>query len=382
MSVHQDKNGTWFFTGKWKTPDGKWKTYKRRGFETKGKARKAEAAFDPQAEFLTSAKKSFSDLVSEYERIQSRHLKPSTVKTNVQNCRKHVCPFFGDMYIDQITKMDIENWKTLMLKKDLKTSSLNKIKSGFQAILMYAVKMDYIVKTPMAFVADFKDIIEDPDKIDEKDNFLETKEFKYFLTFVENKKDTDLYTFLFWTGCRISEALGLKWSDVDLEKKVVHLGWQLDRSDPRRRILPKTTNSIRTIDLFPQLVSMLKRMKLHDQNYRHFSDDFFVFGDIEPQHYHAVRLRLAKLRRSLPDGVKSISLHGFRHSHATFLIEQGIDDQLIAERLGMTVAVLRKTYAHVYADQRDRMLEALSKTFCQQEKELVEWADEKPHLMA
>ena len=60
-------------------------------------------------------------------------------------------------------------------------------------------------------------------------------------------------------------------------------------------------------------------------------------------------------------GVKRITPHVFRHSHASFLIMNGIDDSLIAERLGHTVAELRKTYAHVYKSMRQNMKSILDK---------------------
>lgn len=92
-----------------------------------------------------------------------------------------------------------------------------------------------------------------------------------------------------------------------------------------------------------------------------FNGDYYVFGDIEPQKYGAVNLRFQKLKARID--CKPITLHGFRHSHASYLIEQGIDDSLIAQRLGMTVIMLRKTYAHVYKAQREKMKNALSNSF-------------------
>lgn len=81
--------------------------------------------------------------------------------------------------------------------------------------------------------------------------------------------------------------------------------------------------------------------------------DYFVFGDIRPMSRTDLARKL-EMYISI-SGVKRITPHGFRHSHASFLIMNGIDDSLIAERLGHTVAELRKTYAHVYKSMRQNM---------------------------
>ena len=60
---------------------------------------------------------------------------------------------------------------------------------------------------------------------------------------------------------------------------------------------------------------------------------------------------------------KRITPHGFRHSAATFLIQNRVDDTLIAERLGHTVNELRKTYAHVYKSMRNDMKNKLNELY-------------------
>ena len=47
--------------------------------------------------------------------------------------------------------------------------------------------------------------------------------------------------------------------------------------------------------------------------------------------------------------VKRITVHGLRHSHASYLLSNPtISELLIADRLGHSVEMLRSTYAHIY----------------------------------
>ena len=89
--------------------------------------------------------------------------------------------------------------------------------------------------------------------------------------------------------------------------------------------------------------------------------DYFVFGDIRPMSRTDLARKLEMYINI--SGVKRITPHGFRHSHASFLIMNGIDDSLIAERLGHTVAELRKTYAHIYTEKQEKMTAKLDAIF-------------------
>lgn len=89
--------------------------------------------------------------------------------------------------------------------------------------------------------------------------------------------------------------------------------------------------------------------------------DYFVFGDIRPMSRTDLARKLEMYINI--SGVKRITPHGFRHSHASFLIMNGIDDSLIAERLGHTVSELRKTYAHIYTEKQEEMKAKLDAIF-------------------
>ena len=68
-----------------------------------------------------------------------------------------------------------------------------------------------------------------------------------------------------YTGMRLSELLGLTWQDIDLERQVIHVRYQLSRPTREKapwRVRLKTQAATRDIPLLPQLGSLLKRHKL------------------------------------------------------------------------------------------------------------------------
>lgn len=138
-------------------------------------------------------------------------------------------------------------------------------------------------------------------------------------SFLEKIKDhiTEKYfKFLLYTGCRRSEALSLKWSDIDFEKKLLHIPGT------------KTQSSDRTIPLFDNVEELLKSMPITGDNVFYFRADYVthVFKEFCPEH----------------------KLHDLRHTFATRCIELGIQLKVIQVWLGHSkLDTTADIYSHV-----------------------------------
>ena len=163
-----------------------------------------------------------------------------------------------------------------------------------------------------------------------------------------------LYLMALTTGMRRGEILGLRWQDISFTKNQITIRQNLVATSKGTKIsTPKTDDSERTIDISPQLVSVLKKHKA--RQVEEFNalcikpDHNLVFtseagGPIAPRnlyrHFNSV---LDKLNSR----VKRITFHNLRDTHATLLLEEGVHIKAVAERLGHTdeVTLLRR-YAH------------------------------------
>ena len=150
-----------------------------------------------------------------------------------------------------------------------------------------------------------------------------------------------LWVLLGTTGLRIGEALGLRWSDVDLRVGRVHVRRALQRQRGRGLVFvePKSVTSRRCVEL-PR-VAVLKEQRLH-------VDGELVFPnrDGEPVEPGTVSdaLKVALDRAGLP----RIRVHDLRHTTATVLLEAGVHPKLVQHLLGhSTVALTLNTYSHV-----------------------------------
>lgn len=150
---------------------------------------------------------------------------------------------------------------------------------------------------------------------------------------------------------RRSELLGLKWTDIDLDKHTVSInrglvaiGYELHVSRG------KTANSRRSIDLDQATVNVLAAWRQWTQLEHTVTgepcDQVFTTGDSQPVHPHSISQTFERISRNA--GLPLIRFHDLRHTHATLLIKEGVPVKVVSERLGhATTAFTIETYQHV-----------------------------------
>lgn len=153
---------------------------------------------------------------------------------------------------------------------------------------------------------------------------------------------------LIFSGLRLGEALGLRWSDID--DGFIRVRRQLGRDRQTAEI--KTAAGRRDVVLMPQLASVLRE---HRIGQRHCAESDFVFPapDGRGRDHRSVGrgIERAVERAKLGDG---ISAHSFRHTFASQLIVGlGLDPVRVSKQLGHTNAgFTASTYAHLFEQAR------------------------------
>ncbi|MDQ3646595.1 MAG: site-specific integrase [Actinomycetota bacterium] len=178
-------------------------------------------------------------------------------------------------------------------------------------------------------------------------------ELKHFLSSVREDPLYPLWFVLAMTGIRRGEALGLRWSDVDLDRcqlmirqTVVAAGNQIHLSTP------KTTRGRRVVALDRPTVVVLRAHQVSRAALTR-GELLFHDGSGHPLHPVGVSKRFtAVVERA---GLPRIRLHDLRHTHATVALEAGIHPKIVSERLGhATVALTLDIYSHALQHmQRD-----------------------------
>ena len=171
-----------------------------------------------------------------------------------------------------------------------------------------------------------------------------------------DKRDSWMaFQILFWTGMRIGELLALQVKDVNFEDGTIRVDESLTRLDGEDLITaPKTESSVRVITIHKELqdeireyISTLYRPKPGTRLFAGRTKSFF-----EHEMERGIKL----------SGVKKITVHCTRHSHASMLVQMGFSPIEIAKRLGHgKVTTTIENYCHQSRDAQEKIADRLGK---------------------
>ncbi|WP_171814415.1 site-specific integrase [Arthrobacter dokdonensis] len=144
---------------------------------------------------------------------------------------------------------------------------------------------------------------------------------------------TDVVTMFAATGCRISEVLGVRWSDIDLNGKTVAINGKVNRipgAGMIREDLTKTKAGQRLLPLPNFAVSMLMRRQV--EAFGNVHDVVFPSTTGNLRDPSGVSKQWRKVRTAL--GMDWVTSHTFRKTVATVLDGEGMSARIGADQLG------------------------------------------------
>jgi integrase len=171
------------------------------------------------------------------------------------------------------------------------------------------------------------------------------------------------------TGLRRGELLGLKWEDITGSTLAVRRKIEQTRLEGVQIRKPKTKKSTRTIALPAFVLELLKRHETEQKKTRlmmgpAFDDQGFILCEADGSVWHPDSLTQSFRRFVRESGLRQITFHELRYSHATQLLKEGIHPKIVSERLGhATVAITMDTYSHVLEGMQEETADRLDKAY-------------------
>jgi len=310
---------------------------------TKGKAREVLREVEEKIERRTFAHEkkipSFSEVAGHWLEYKKSNLRETTWEMYAYLLKCH----FKDIEktrIDMVTIATVEKFISSRQKENMNLSTLRKILVTFNQIMAYAVRHRHIDFNPVRDAEkprnQGKEVIQETIKV------LNHEQINAFLGEVKNQKYQTLFLMAIMTGARQGELLGLKWDDVDFNRKQLHIQRTFNHG---RFFAPKTKGSNRKIDLAPVVVKELAKWKLvsgtNDLDLIFPSDAGTPMDCMNMVHnqFHPA------LRRA---GCPRIRFHDLRHTTASLLLDQGENIKYISSQLGhANPTTTLNIYAHL-----------------------------------
>lgn len=235
-----------------------------------------------------------------------------------------------------------------------------------------AVRYDWITKNPVCATkvgANGGNSSLRPVTEKEVFSFSEVKQFLKMLDTIpaENINKKIPIKFMLLTGLRIGEMLGLRWEDIDFNKKVVHVkrnrmyhkGFGIYEKEP------KTKTSRRDVPLNDSLIAdLIKYMdwfRLADKDFDKHLDKYYVTVNFarEPLFPHIAGTWLKAYEREWD--MKEVTCHGLRHTYCSMLLSQNVPIQTVSKYMGHSDStVTLKVYSHFIPDTQEKVICALN----------------------
>ncbi|QKS71699.1 site-specific integrase [Paenalkalicoccus suaedae] len=252
------------------------------------------------------------------------------------------------------------------LAKDYALNTIQGVHITANMVFKFAKNDGLIKKKPTDDIKmpKIRKTVEDLENDDIDEAYLETDELSEFLEVVRHdglNLDLERFYLLAFTGLRTGELCALKWSDVDFTANTIRVTKSIfsERNNMKIYVLetPKTSGSVRTIQVESEIMSLLSTLKRDQQKqkmkYMHFTDDYhdanFVFCREDGYPYLQGNLVLRMKRLIKKSSItKHATPHILRHTHISMLTEAGVDIATIMERVGHEkMETTMKIYTHV-----------------------------------
>ena len=372
MAVYKDKNKTidgrsWYFTTYKKDFNGINKKYKSKRYSTKSEATQAERLFLLKRDnpinkpFVLVAKAYFEELYS----IR----KESTVYSYENAYKTQIEPYFSHFNINEINISTITNWNAEILKKQLKITYLNKLYNILKNIFDYAIKNYGLESNPVSILGRFQQKNEDIIKDEEKLRYITFEEFNKFISVVDNITWKTFFIFLYYTGMRKGEVQALNWNDIDFNNNqiIVNKTLSVKTKNKEGYKITSTKNYInRKIKMSRTLKEQLLLYKKEMMKYTDFNNKWFVFGC--QKYLPQTTIDTYKHKYFKLSGVQEITIHEFRHSHVSLLINEYIKSGqtdttkfflMMSDRMGHSIKVMQETYMHLFPTIQNEIVDIL-----------------------
>jgi integrase len=231
---------------------------------------------------------------------------------------------FGQRRLTAITRQQVQTFQAAVLAEGLSPASADHHVKVIRHALNLAVDWEMLDKNPAAGVRLFN--------VDNKiEHYLSGAELERLLGVLRtdpNRTVCRIALFLLSTGCRLNEALGATWAQLDRDNRV----WRIPAANSKSK-------KVRSVPLNDSALEVLRELDTEGA----FEHLFVNRQTGKP--YGTIMKVWSRLRRAA--GLPQLRIHDLRHQYASFLVNSGRTLYEVQAILGHSDPSVTQRYAHL-----------------------------------
>jgi integrase len=249
-------------------------------------------------------------------------------KDDAQRLRDHLLPGIGKRKLSEITLSQLQKIHS-RLKKEKSPATANRVAALVKHIFTKAGEWKLINDNPTMHLKMFtepppRDIALTPDQCRELIEACDAD---------ENVYAASLFKLAMFTGRRVGELLGAKWTDVNLDKGIL--------------TLPQTKAGERQfVYLNDPATAVLRTLPRIEGN------QYVIVGNVPGKPLNFYRRAWNRILKRTE--IEPFPPHGLRHNYASTLVAAGVPLETVGHLLGHKNSVTTRKYAHHRPDQLHR----------------------------
>ncbi|WP_379575445.1 site-specific integrase [Nonomuraea mangrovi] len=383
MRLAEEWHGSWYFAVQVSGLAGRRERLRRGGFGTAEQARQAGREMiaadqnDPSARGYTLARWLRHWLETQHQ------LRSSTREAYADHVRLYLIPYLGRIELAELAGRDIARMFAVLVGRrnrygePIASSTLHRIRATLRAALNAAVREGLLASNPARMIRLPAPRRPYPQVWTERRVVAwrrsgerpavavwTAEQLAEFLAFARGDLLYPLWQLIALRGLRRGEAAGLRWVDLDLDRRELSVSRQLVHTDDGLIACPpKTAASRRIVALDPKTVRLLRR---HEQAQRQLlgeawneSGPIFARGDGAPVRPDYLTVRFPQLVQA--SNLPPIRLHDLRHGTATLALASGSDLRVVQGTLGHgSIVVTSDIYTSVLPEVYHQSAQAIA----------------------